>query len=82
MEQYKSKDLLILDRHPYSSDYAYGYGLNESDKEAIAMIRIFEALQIVIPCLTPDPLFVIDISPNIAADRVSQRGKQTTIIEV
>ena len=70
MKCYENEDLLILDRHPYSSDYAYGYGLSENDKDAIAMLQIFEALKTVIPCSMPDLLFVIDTPPEAAMKRI------------
>ena len=34
---YKDKRMLIFDRHPYFSDYAYGLGLNNNQDEAKAL---------------------------------------------
>lgn len=77
LNRYKNGQLLIFDRHPFYSNYAYGSGMPGFNK------RLHFSLDALFRENYPSPnvTFVIDVPVNVAFERMQKRGKELTAVE-
>jgi dTMP kinase len=74
--RYQNKQVIIFDRHPKYSNFAYSKGMG-FDKETY-----FSVLSAILDhVLKPDIAFIIDVPVEVAFVRIHQRGKKLTAVE-
>lgn len=77
INQYEENQLLIFDRHPCYSNYAYGLGMPGFNKKLHVSLDVFFRENYPSPNVT----FVIDVPVSVAFARVQKRGKELTAVE-
>ena len=70
VNRYKANQLLIFDRHPSYSNYAYGSGMPGFSKKLHVALDVFFGESYP----SPDITFVIDVPVNVAFARIRERG--------
>lgn len=69
-------DVVIMDRHPRYSNYAYGIAMGTPKEAILALDRALEGF-----IALPDVTFVLDVAAETAWKRMLARGKLTVIEE-
>jgi dTMP kinase len=75
--QYQEESVIIFDRHPRYSNYAYSAGMPDFNEDMhYALLDTFWEWT-----LEPDITFVVDVPVKTASARVRQRNKELTAVE-